>query len=841
MSIAAFIRDSVFRARLQKARCMVVYDPEKIYRDVVSDLSDEQVTVVDASEHGIESREKAIETFVSLSDSGTGSREMVVYVPTEPPRSDHERARDPFALYAASGAIFPDGDGDEYRSLCLRAKPDHTTEIRRLFDENPHPSFELIDNIGGGLGYPTLRTLLDVDSARSILLALLAPSEAQKIKLKAKSDWVSEAKTLFQSSLGLKLATRSKSWSIVSEELWRYVLFSEFVFDLPGELPGSLKNVPHASGETRPLVLDLCETLRNDFRTKQTYIESAEQIELDLKLPSACKSVDDLGRLDTFPFEERTFLRSAIIALKEGRLGNVKKIVDRHKSSVWLGKGESQAQWGLLSSALRLVQACEDVSRQLSGNISDLEQLVDQYASNVHVIDRLQREFEQAIGEYVSTDPIVDDVIGYGRARYAQIAEKIQPIFTKHVEAEGWPLSKRLSNVNVFDKFVAPLLAEHGKRVCYFMVDALRYELGLELYRQLLEAGDAGIHAACAQFPTVTSVGMVSLLPNAGKKLRLERDGNSLVSFMDDQRIATVAERMRVFQQIYGDRFAEKTLKSYVDSKRKTQDTVQLLVLRSTEIDSLLENDPDSTLGVIHRILKTIRVAAHRLKQEGFTDIVIVTDHGFYLNGHADAGDFCSKPTSGDWVNIHDRALIGEGAGDTQNFALPVERVSIRGNFSTFCAPKTMAPYRRGVRFFHGGPSLQEAIVPVITVKLRDEGEAEPSRASIALSYKDGATRVTTRLPVVDLTVSTDDMFAQDVDIEVLLEAYDEEGEVIGEAKKGDPVDPGTGTLTLKHGQQLKVTIRMDDEFEGRFTLKALDPVTQVIFSSLELETDYAV
>ena len=842
MSIAAFIRDSVLQPRLQKARCMVVYDPTKRYRDVVNDLAEEHVAVMDASEHGIESREKAIETFVSLSDPGTGPRGLVVYVPKDPPRSDHERAIDPFALYAASGAIFPDGDGDEYLSLCLKAKPDHATEIRRLFEENPCPSFELVDNIGVGVGYTTLRTLLNVDSARNILHALLAPSEDQEARLISDDTWVSEARALFLAALALKLVTKGKSWSVVSDELWRFVLFSEFLFDLPGELPASLTSVPHAVPAAEPLIMDLCETLRSDNRTRQVYVDKAEKIERDLNLPDSCADIKDLGKLDTFPFEERTFLRSAVKALKEDRLDDIREIVGRRRNSVWLGKGENQAQWGLVNAALHLVEACDDAERDLARHTRDLESLIAHYASRLCEVDRFQRELEQVIGEYVSADDTVDEVTEHARKRYASIAEKIQSIFTKHLETAGWPPSGGLANVDVFDKIVAPLLYERGRRVAYFMVDALRYELGLELHRQLIATGTADVHPAYAQFPTVTPVGMVSVLPGAGQTLRVERNGNGVVASLNGQRIATVTQRMKVIEALYGDRFAEMTLSKFVSSRRTNiPDSVHLFILRSTEIDSLLENNPDSTLGLVHQTLKSIRVAVHRLKSADFTDIVIVTDHGFFLNGHADAGDLCAKPEHGDWVNVHDRALVGEGVGDTQNFAIAAEKVSIRGNFSIFCAPRSMAPYRRGLHFFHGGPSLQEAIVPVITVKLQESAGAESPVATVHLFYKSGAKRITTRLPVVDLLVESGDLFSQEAESEIMLEAHDSNGNVVGEAKRGDPVNPATGTLTLKSGHHQQVTIRMNLEFEGKFTLKALNPVTMAAYASIRLETDYAV
>ena len=843
MSLAAFIRDTVLRPRLKKAGCLVVYDPTTLYQDVVADLANDQIAVVDASERGIESRELALESFVSLARSGgSGPTELVIYVPTKPPKTDHDRVIDPYSAYAAGGGIFPDGDGDEYLSLCLKAKPDHASAIRRLFQDDPHPSFELVNNIGGGVGYPTLRTLLKVDSARNILLALLAPSKLQRASLRGNEAWIGEAKSLFLASLGLKLVTKGKSWSAIADELWRFVLFSEFVLDLPDELPESLTNVPHADAGANTLVSDLCETLRNDNRAQQTFIDRAVQIESELNLPSACVEIKDLGILDTFPFEERTFLQSAVDALKDNRLDEVRSIVDRHKHSVWLGQGESQAQWGIVRAALQLVAACEDAENNLPGNISNLNALIEHYTSSLREIDRLQREFEQAIGEYISIEPIVDDVAEHARKRYAKMAEKVQTIFIKLLENEGWPPQNMLANGDLFDTLVEPLLTERTKRVAYIHVDALRYELGLELQKQLVDMGTATIQPSVAQLPTVTSIGMASLLPGAGKKLEILTEGKGFVAVLDGQRLTTVANRMKVFEQLYGDRFAQMTLTEFNSRKKiKISDAVNLLVIRSTEIDSHLESNPETTLSLVHQTLKAIRVAIHRLSQVGFTDVVIASDHGFFLNGHADAGDICVKPEIGDWINVHDRALLGTGSGDTQSFVIPAEKVGIRSNFQHFGAPRSLAPYRRGLSFFHGGPSLQEAIVPAITVAFQDQAGHEAAAANVLLTYKNGAKIVTTRLPVVDLTVENTELFSQGADFEILLEAQDNKGNVVGEARKGDPVDPATGTLSLKPGQHRQVTIRMDIEFEGKFTLKAFNPITMTTYASITLETDYAV
>lgn len=58
---------------------------------------------------------------------------------------------------------------------------------------------------------------------------------------------------------------------------------------------------------------------------------------------------------------------------------------------------------------------------------------------------------------------------------------------------------------------------------------------------------------------------------------------------------APVAQRMDVLRKRYGQRFTEMVLRDFLRRKQAVPDTVELLVLRSTEIDSQLENNPETT------------------------------------------------------------------------------------------------------------------------------------------------------------------------------------------------------------------------------------------------------
>ena len=840
MSFSDSFKSSVLEARLAKSQVMVVYDPERRYRDVCLEMASDKRAVVDSSESSITSRAEAIANLGKLGDHQI--EQLLVYVPAPKPLEDEDKQKDPFALYGVCGDVFPSGDGDNYLSLCLKAKPDHATQVRAVFDQDPNPSFSVIDAIGGGLNWPNLRALLKVESTTDILLALLAPKDFQQDALKENRSWVSEVKDLLIASLGLKLKTKGKSWSPISDELWRYILFSEFAYDLPVKLPANLEDVPRADKNAQLLIEDLCDRLRSDNRTQSIYIQNAEAIEQSFDLPNYCSHIIDLGERDTFLFEERTFLQRAIEAFGTDDSDQIKSILERHASSVWTAVGESQAQWDLVRAAQILIESCDDVERALPEFSKGLGQLIEFYVSQMRETDRSHREFEQAVSDYEWQDieGVMQQVIKRARAKYAALSEKLQLLFTKYVQHDGWPTTTYLSNNDVFDKLVAPKLQESGVRVAYLMVDALRYELGVALERQLASDGKLNIQPALAQLPSITLVGMAGLLPGAGDELTLTKEEGGYKPFIRGKAVATVSQRMELIRKLYGQRFQEGRLEDFVRNRFAVNEDAELLVLRSVEIDSHFENHPDTAPAEISNALKRIRVAVNKLRDLSFDEVVIATDHGFFMNTHAGAGDTCPK-MPGDWLNEHQRCLLGSGEGDGNHFVLKLRKQVFAGISNGSLVLFRWHRIRQECFTIMADSHYRECVVPVITMQLGSVEQEPISQASVSLKYKNGAKVITTRLPVIELSLDTHDMFSVDSDFEILLEAHDKKSNVVGEAKPGAAVKAATGTITLRPGAIINITLKMQLEFEGRFKVKALNPTTMVEYASLDLETDYTV
>jgi hypothetical protein len=79
------------------------------------------------------------------------------------------------------------------------------------------------------------------------------------------------------------------------------------------------------------------------------------------------------------------------------------------------------------------------------------------------------------------------------------------------------------------------------------------------------------------------------------------------------------------------------------------------------------------------------------------------------------------------------------------------------------------------------------------------EQHSAERQPTITLSYKRASKRITTRLPVIAIDVGPGDMFWHDRSFEILLEAHDKAGNVVGEARPLPPVTVTRMELLLSH------------------------------------------
>jgi hypothetical protein len=836
MAIEDFIHDQL-RKRVEKTVALIVYDPEKRYKDIVHELASDDCRVIDGSRSTILGREHALDTWRKLAIDRGKQKHLIVYLPVKKPKRDEERRQDPYQIFAIGGGEFPRDDGDEYQALCHKAAPDLVAQIDELFKVGV-PDFDTINNlIEGRTSWPKLRTILKVESAAEILTAFLSPSDEQKKALDKDDTWFSEFNEFVMTTLGIKLRTKSRKWSKISEEVWRCILFSELAFDLTGKLSSELKDVPRAGNAYKGVVYTVCDNLRTSEKHQRVYMEMAGKVADDLQLEERMHGMAELGERDTFDFQEKTYLKAFVNAVMAGEIGKSSDLLKARKQSIWVKHtSERQVLWTTADRAFQLMTAINDKREDLKTKIKGLASLFSFYCEELRQVDRLHRELERAVSDTYGELDSVGDLVEIARKRYLQFAEEVQAEFISLIQKENWPVSGKIRSSQVFEKFVLPWIKER-KKTAYFLVDALRYELGAELEKELSIEFATKLQPVCAQLPTITNMGMAVLMPESDGNIELVRDGDNIVPYVRGTKIVLPSDRIEYILSFYGDRCHMIDLDDLLTKKLvKLPETVDLLIVKTTDIDGMAEAKPIETYRMFPDIVKKLIAGVKKLRNLKFERTVIATDHGFMLLREREAGDTVEKPP-GDWIKVKDRCLLGSGSANPGTVVFRSEEVGIKGDFENCAVPRTFATFAKGQLYYHGGLSLQECVLPVISVDLSAGIVGKPRTIDLHLSYKGGSTgRITTRRPLIEIAIFQAAIIEEELEFQ--LEAYDKK-KVVGEVGTSNHINPATNLIKIRPGEAIKVPLKMDDDFEGAFEVRASDPVTGVIYRTLKLKTDY--
>jgi hypothetical protein len=381
---------------------------------------------------------------------------------------------------------------------------------------------------------------------------------------------------------------------------------------------------------------------------------------------------------------------------------------------------------------------------------------------------------------------------------------------------------------------------QEGKRLAYFWIDAFRYDLAEQLATLASGRHSVVVKSVCAQLPTITKIGMAALLPGAGEDFRVAVQGDEVVSVVKGRALSSLPQRLDYIKEIVGpNRFGAVELSELLATKDLDHlSHVEVLVVRTSQIDQLGENNPSYLFRLIPSAVRDLHFALNRLADAGFGAAVLATDHGFCWFDSTGSGDAIPKP-AGEWAEVKNRALLGSGQPNSQVVCVEAAQVGIRGDIAQYVAARGLATFTKGVRYFHEGLSLQECVLPVVQIELKPPSKKAALLIELLLTYRGSKTgTVTTLRPTVEVSLPSSDLF-QPAEATFVLEGFDSTGKKVAEAASSPHADPATGEVRMFGGQSIKVPIRIQVGFNGTFELRAAHPATGEIFATLKLATDF--
>ncbi len=429
-----------------------------------------------------------------------------------------------------------------------------------------------------------------------------------------------------------------------------------------------------------------------------------------------------------------------------------------------------KTRWEVIGDAAQVLLEAARIQAALKRGAWPAEALVARYAYGEPedpwcILDSVQRRLERDYHTF-ELDPqqhaTLIQLVARARQAYADTVNRLTEAFIDAYEQAAFHLPNVLQQADVYRDVVAPERLQRG-RVAYVLVDALRFEMARELCHQYLadqETWEVELRAALATPPTVTDVGMTALLPGAERGLVLSQEKRGLTPslaeategplYLRERRVAYVAQQV-------GGAFVEAKLQalaplSDVHLSAALQSADLALITSTEEIDGLCESNPTVARRVLDEVFVQLRRGLKTLFKHGFRSIVITADHG-YLFGEALIAGEPMDPPGGRTVLLKRRVWVGKGGAALPGcLRAPLSAFGLTSDLE-LVTPRNLAVFkvRGGSKlYFHGGLSMQELLIPVLTVHAEKLSEP-PTGGDITWSLTPGSRAITTRFFSVTL------------------------------------------------------------------------------------------
>ncbi|GEB78390.1 BREX-1 system phosphatase PglZ type A [Sporolactobacillus inulinus] len=292
-----------------------------------------------------------------------------------------------------------------------------------------------------------------------------------------------------------------------------------------------------------------------------------------------------------------------------------------------------------------------------------------------------------------------------------------------------WTLPGVKNQQNFYASLVRPKI-RNGERVFVIVSDAMRYEIGSELAARLNTEtmGECEIEPLLGVVPSITKLGMPSLILH--KDLDIDTNGQVLV---DGKNSAGLENRKKIIETKVADSIVvhfQDVLAMNKAGRRETFKGKKLIYIYHDTIDAMGDkastevytfNAVETALDQLYNLVKIIR------DDLSGTNVMITSDHGFlYQRDPLEESDKIGQELD-HAVEVKRRYILSQEQHEIPG-QLAVDLSSIVKNEHHLTAYLPKATFRfkiqgSGVNFVHGGASLQEVVVPLLTFKNKRAGQ----------------------------------------------------------------------------------------------------------------------
>ena len=354
------------------------------------------------------------------------------------------------------------------------------------------------------------------------------------------------------------------------------------------------------------------------------------------------------------------------------------------------------------------------------------------YTSDYYQMDTFYRNFHIAFSTCLQTlhpslDDTFKDLADYVEKEYKNwYLDQLASNWNKVIEADLGSTGK-ISGLAQQTDFYRDVVKNIDGKVFVIISDAMRYDVAHSLAKQLeIETkADVEISAQQSIYPTITKYGMAALLPHKTLEV-IENNGTTKV--LVDDHSSEMSNRDGILKS-YSENSVALRYKDIISMKRDDRRAAvkgkDIIYIYHDTIDASSHNDESSVFDACEKAINEIKNLVNVICNElQGLNVIITSDHGFlYTYKELTESDMMERSSfKKDIIEQGRRYVITDNSANP-DFLMPVKGIYNDSDMLGF-APRENIRVKGagGSKFVHGGISLQEMCVPVITYKYLRSG-----------------------------------------------------------------------------------------------------------------------
>lgn len=851
----------MLKQHVQKHGTLVWYDPQGAYSEVVQKLTPDKVA--GAAVHRYEQERGFLTLRRELEPYWHNDQppKLIIYVPLD--RSECQHALIEFEV---AGVVLQPGQQPPEQNTSLE------TIARQALPQvfPPAKVEELVVQVEAGqLNLTELDNLAEkgLEGQSGVIATIFGTGIAPDVALRFLSDSAVDEEIeernasgvlalLLIEALGFNF-NAEKGLPALRMQLARQILLSDFVMALGNMTPQKLSTFVLAERPAaRQAAVHLAQQWRNRLDAVVSYCHFSQKIESEIGLGAMDIPLKGLAYCQTFKIAEIKLQVSVEEALRQKMTPKLIELAENRLQRFWSSQDPLvKTRWEVILMAGRVMQEAERINKNLKGKQWTAESLVARYAYGEAgeepwcVLDTAQRHLERDFHRF-EMDPrqhkSLLQLVSKARQYYADTTGNLAARFVQAYAAAKFELKALMPQSDIYHETIAS--TPGNTRSAYLLVDALRYEMARELLAVLEDEWSLQLVPAIATPPTITDIGMAALMPGAEKGLTITTStAGKMAPVIDGKTLRSRQERVKHFEQTTSGKSVTTKLEQLapLTSKpltKKLEEADLILVTATDEIDGLCETNPSMARRMLDDVLNQLRRGIKTLFGLGVSRIVITADHGYLFGEEISSGQTIDPP-GGSTVALKRRVWVGKGGAKIPGtLRKPLSAFGIGGDF------ELVTPYNLGIfkvpggstSYFHGGLSLPELIIPVLTVQLAG-GQPAGVGANMAWTLTMGSQGISTRFLSVTIEGKSTELLPADTPVvSVEVRAGDSIISVPISATYGFQEVTKDVQLRTDEGNQWQVatntvTLQITDEPDvAKVTVHLLDATTGVSLQRIE-------